>query len=269
VKACSLEKDFEMLPNGERTEIGEKGINLSGTCFFNFAHQIDNSKLCRRPTGDVECGNCLTISHLASQARVSLARAAYSKSDVVLLDDSLSALDAYVAQSIIDKCILTGPLAGRTRVLVTHGLHVLEKTDYIYIMDNGTIIEHGTYDVGNFLKSVTTMGLSDIILVQTLMESSVDFAHLIDEYGSHETIDKVTRKNTRKPTMHPKAAKRQNTLKPLIQSEERTTGSVPWVAYIKYFRFAGSVLWIPAIIILVLLSQTASGKCAHKGIRDS
>ena len=80
-----------------------------------------------------------------------MARAAYSKSDIVLLDDSLSALDAHVGQLIVKNCILTGPLAGRTRILVTHALHLLDKTDHIYVMDNGEIVEHGTYDVGNFL----------------------------------------------------------------------------------------------------------------------
>lgn len=86
-----------------------------------------------------------------------MARAAYSKSDVVLLDDSLSALDAYVGQSIVNNCILTGPLAGRTRILVTHGLHLLDRTDYIYVMDNGVIVEHGTYDVCNSLTSVVVV----------------------------------------------------------------------------------------------------------------
>jgi ATP-binding cassette subfamily C (CFTR/MRP) protein 1 len=81
------------------------------------------------------------------QARVSLARAAYSNSDVVLLDDPLSAVDAYVGKSILENCLLTGPLANRTRILVTHALHVLDKTDYIYVMDNGVIIEQGTYAV--------------------------------------------------------------------------------------------------------------------------
>jgi ABC-type bacteriocin/lantibiotic exporter with double-glycine peptidase domain len=88
-----------------------------------------------------------------------LARAAYSKSDVVLLDDSLSALDAYVGQSIVTNCILTGPLAGRTRILVTHSLHLLDKTDYIYIMDNGVIVEHGTYDVCNSLIYVVMVNV--------------------------------------------------------------------------------------------------------------
>ena len=78
-------------------------------------------------------------------------------SDVVLLDDTLSALDAYVGQSILNNCILTGPLAGRTRILVTHALNLLDKTDHIYVMDNGVIVEHGTYSVCNSLPSVVVV----------------------------------------------------------------------------------------------------------------
>ncbi|KAG6808725.1 hypothetical protein H0H92_003097 [Tricholoma furcatifolium] len=80
-------------------------------------------------------------------ARVSLARAAYLTCDIILLDDPLSAVDAYVGQAILGQCILNGPLANRTRILVTHALHVLERTDYIYVMDNSVISEQGTYDV--------------------------------------------------------------------------------------------------------------------------
>jgi ATP-binding cassette, subfamily C (CFTR/MRP), member 1 len=76
-----------------------------------------------------------------------LARAAYCPSDIVLLDDPLSAVDAYVGKAILDECILSGPLSTRTRVLVTHALHVLDKVDYIYVMDKGAIIEEGTFDV--------------------------------------------------------------------------------------------------------------------------
>jgi ATP-binding cassette, subfamily C (CFTR/MRP), member 1 len=90
------------------------------------------------------------------QARVSLARAAYSGSDIVLLDDSLSAVDAYVGKSILDNCLLSGPLAGKTRILVTHALHVLDRTDYIYVMDNGVIAEQGTYAVSCFLDVYPT-----------------------------------------------------------------------------------------------------------------
>ena len=67
----------------------------------------------------------------------------------MLLDDPLSAVDAYVGKSILENCLLAGPLADRTRILVTHALHVLDKTDYIYVMDDGIIIEQGTYEVSN------------------------------------------------------------------------------------------------------------------------
>ena len=113
VKACCLEPDLEMLPNGEETEIGEKGINLSG----------------------------------GQKARVSLARAAYSGADIVLMDDSLSAVDSYVGKKLLENCLLRGPLASKTRVLVTHALHVLDRTDYIYVMDEGKIVEQGTFAV--------------------------------------------------------------------------------------------------------------------------
>ena len=113
VKACCLEPDLEMLPNGEETEIGEKGINLSG----------------------------------GQKARVSLARAAYSGADIVLMDDSLSAVDSHVGKKLLDGCLLHGPLASKTRVLVTHALHVLDKTDYIYVMDEGRVVEQGKYAV--------------------------------------------------------------------------------------------------------------------------
>ena len=62
IKICELERDLDILPNGDLTEIGEKGINLSG----------------------------------GQKARISLARAVYANKDIYLLDDPISALDAAV-----------------------------------------------------------------------------------------------------------------------------------------------------------------------------
>jgi ATP-binding cassette, subfamily C (CFTR/MRP), member 1 len=56
-------------------------------------------------------------------------------------------VDAYVGKAILENCLLNGPLADKTRILVTHALHVLDKTDYIYVMEDGVIIEQGTYSV--------------------------------------------------------------------------------------------------------------------------
>ena len=78
---------------------------------------------------------------------MSLARAAYSDADIILMDDPLSAVDAHVGHAILENCFLDGPLAKKTRVLVTHALHVLSKVDFIYVIENGAIVEQGTYKV--------------------------------------------------------------------------------------------------------------------------
>ena len=63
------------------------------------------------------------------------------------MDDPLSAVDSYVGKEILENCILNGVMADRTRILVTHALHVLDKTDHILVVDNGEIKEQGTYEV--------------------------------------------------------------------------------------------------------------------------
>ena len=74
----------------------------------------------------------------------------------MLLDDPLSAVDAHVGEALLKDCLLNGPLAGKTRVLVTHALHVLARTDYIYLMDGGKIIEEGTFQVCYAIISFTS-----------------------------------------------------------------------------------------------------------------
>ncbi|KAF8066642.1 multidrug resistance-associated ABC transporter [Lyophyllum atratum] len=204
IKACHLDHDLEMLPHGERTEIGEKGINLSG----------------------------------GQKARVSLARAAYSGCDIVLLDDPLSAVDAYVGKGILDECLLAGPLSNRTRILVTHALHVLDKTDYIYVMEQGVITEQGTYE--------------------ELMKDSAVFSSLMEEYGSLEVKKGVVKlggaqEATAIVDLDQKAKKEVEAA--LMQAEERNTGAVSWDIYKKYMRYGGGIFWAPIILILLALNE--------------
>jgi ABC-type bacteriocin/lantibiotic exporter with double-glycine peptidase domain len=83
--------------------------------------------------------------------RVCIARAAYADSDIILLDDPLSAVDAHVADHLLQACILSGPPAHRTRILVTHNLNVLPHADLVVMMQSdgsvGRIIQQGTYKV--------------------------------------------------------------------------------------------------------------------------
>ncbi|KAI0746725.1 multidrug resistance-associated ABC transporter [Daedaleopsis nitida] len=211
IKACCLEPDLEMLPNGEETEIGEKGINLSG----------------------------------GQKARVSLARAAYSGAEIVLMDDSLSAVDSHVGKKLLDRCLLHGPLADKTRVLVTHALHVLDKTDYIYVMDEGAIVEQGTYaDLmvnGNMLSR--------------LMEEHGSMDKQEDDAEAHAAEEVQPGKPKRKGSLA--VAPVQKTTQALMQDEERLTGAVSSSVYTKYFRFAGGALVFPLLFIWVFLAQAS------------
>lgn len=63
--------------------------------------------------------------------------------ELYLLDDPLAAVDADVANHIMQKCIF-GVLKHKTRVLCTHRTEFLEKADALLLMDNGRIVKTGT-----------------------------------------------------------------------------------------------------------------------------
>jgi ABC-type multidrug transport system fused ATPase/permease subunit len=104
--ACALEKDIELLVDGDETEVGPKGVTLSG----------------------------------GQRWRVALARALYSRAGILVLDDVLSAVDAHVGRLIVDKA-LTGELArGRTRILATHHAElVLPQANYLIRLGTGNV----------------------------------------------------------------------------------------------------------------------------------
>ena len=107
---CELNQDLNSLAGGDLTEIGEKGVNLSG----------------------------------GQKARISLARAMYCDNDIFIMDDPISALDAHVGKNIMHNCII-GYLKGKTRILATHALQYTCFADRIYYMQNGEIKWQGTY----------------------------------------------------------------------------------------------------------------------------
>jgi ATP-binding cassette, subfamily C (CFTR/MRP), member 1 len=115
VDACALRPDLDMLPAGDQTEIGERGITVSG----------------------------------GQKQRLNIARAIYFDADIVLLDDPLSAVDAHVGRHIMDNAIC-GLLKDKCRILATHQLHVLYRCDRIIWMDNGRIKTIDTFN--NLMK---------------------------------------------------------------------------------------------------------------------
>ncbi|KAK0727269.1 ATP-binding cassette transporter protein YOR1-like protein [Lasiosphaeria miniovina] len=116
IRACALQPDLDMLPNHDLTEIGERGITISG----------------------------------GQKQRLNIARAIYFDADIVLMDDPLSAVDAHVGRHIFDNGIL-GLLKDKCRILATHQLWVLSRCDRIIWMEAGKIQAIDTFD--NLMKN--------------------------------------------------------------------------------------------------------------------
>ncbi|KAG3289518.1 ATP binding cassette subfamily C member 10 [Ictidomys tridecemlineatus] len=108
LEACALNEDLSILPAGDQTEVGEKGVTLSG----------------------------------GQRARIALARAVYQEKALYLLDDPLAAVDADVANHLLHKCIL-GVLSHTTRLLCTHRTEYLERADLVLLMEAGHLVRAG------------------------------------------------------------------------------------------------------------------------------
>lgn len=136
IHACALTEDFESLPDGDETQVGERGISLSG----------------------------------GQKARLTLARAVYARADIYLLDDVLSAVDQHVGRHIIDNVLgAKGLLASKTRILATNAIPVLMEAHFIGLLKDGKIIERGTYEqlmamkgeVANLIKTASSEEAND------------------------------------------------------------------------------------------------------------
>ncbi|CAE8627226.1 unnamed protein product, partial [Polarella glacialis] len=195
VKACALTDDLAQLPGGDLTEIGERGVNLSG----------------------------------GQKQRISLARAVYSRAQVVLLDDPLSAVDAHVGRHLMEQVIGSkGMLAGKTVIFVSHQLQYLAACQKIYMMDDGKITHSGSYEF------LTEAGHLDVEQVEE----------------SREIARQVSGEKDAKLAVEKKADG------VLVMAEEREEGELKW-SVLKAYIISGGVgafwVWLCAII----LQQTA------------
>lgn len=108
---ASLKRDLELFTHGDKTMIGEKGATLSG----------------------------------GQKARISFARSLYSDSDILLLDDLLSAVDVHVGKFILKESLLKF-CQEKTIILITHAIYYLKYVDKILIMEGGRIVEQGSFE---------------------------------------------------------------------------------------------------------------------------
>ncbi|XP_025322662.3 ATP-binding cassette sub-family C member 2 [Canis lupus dingo] len=261
LEACALLPDLEVLPGGDLAEIGEKGINLSG----------------------------------GQKQRISLARATYQNSDIYVLDDPLSAVDAHVGRHIFNKVLgPNGLLKGKTRLLVTHSIHFLPQVDEIVVLGNGTILEKGSYNTllakkGLFAKILKTFTKQtgpegeatvnedseeddDCGLMPSVEEIPEEVASLTmkRENSLHRTLSRSSRSRSRhqKSLRNSLKTRNVNTLKEeeepvkgqkLIKKEFIQTGKVKFSIYLKYLRAIGWYLIFLIIFAYVINSVAYIG----------
>ena len=110
IEVCALREDFQRLPGGDQTVVGERGEVLSG----------------------------------GQQARVSLARAVYADGDIYLLDDPLSAVDFKVGQHIFNKCI-KDLLGDKIVLFASHQQQHMENADQVIVLYKGRVLDKGRF----------------------------------------------------------------------------------------------------------------------------
>ncbi|KAH7913221.1 hypothetical protein BJ138DRAFT_1059515 [Hygrophoropsis aurantiaca] len=108
---CALERDLTLFEAGDQTEVGEKGLTLSG----------------------------------GQKARITLARAIYSSAQILLLDDILAALDVHTSKWIINKCLAGDLVQGRTVLMVTHNVAMASPIAHFMVsLGAGRVVSHGS-----------------------------------------------------------------------------------------------------------------------------
>ena len=111
IELADFKKDLEMLPDGLTTLVGEKGVALSG----------------------------------GQKQRISIARALIKNPEILILDDSLSAVDAKTEAKIIDN--IRTEREGKTTIITTHRLSAVQHADWIIVFEDGKVVEEGVHEV--------------------------------------------------------------------------------------------------------------------------
>lgn len=242
LRACALLQDFDAMPDGDETQVGEKGISLSG----------------------------------GQKARLTLARAVYARADIYLLDDPLSAVDSHVGRHIIDNVIgPRGLLAGKTRIMATNSIPVLQEANHIHLLVSGEFAESGSYSevmakkgaiyaIVRTLKDIREDDNSDEFTILGTGSSPSRTASDDDEVSDLLKVNKPRQMSLRRASAasfgkndRKRLLDVENTPKRTAQAKEFSEkGKVKWSVYGEYAK-ASNLFSVAIYIFLLLSAQTA------------
>ncbi|OQR84874.1 ATP-binding Cassette (ABC) Superfamily [Achlya hypogyna] len=222
VRVASLAADLHILPGGDLTEIGEKGINLSG----------------------------------GQRTRVAIARAVYQDADIYLLDDPLAAVDSHVGADIFKQCIQTA-LKGKLVVLVTNGLHFLKDCDDIVVLADGCIAEHGSYADLVADAAVNPVLAAMLVSIQTAPADGTTGVAT----GTTTVIDDGTPPERAPRTSNMVSATSSGDSGVLMSTEDRAVGYVPWSTYRAWISGCGGYGVAICVIVAFAVAQATQVAC--------
>ncbi|KAL0563070.1 hypothetical protein V5O48_019006 [Marasmius crinis-equi] len=232
LEACALIPDMEILEDGNESEIGERGVNLSG----------------------------------GQKARVSLARAVYSRASILFLDDVLSAVDAHTAHHLYHECLKGGLIKGRTVILVSHHVQLCAPgADYIVALDNGRVQfegKYGAFQASGVMKSLvhstaTVDDKGDVSEEQAVGSNTDDRSYP----GDSESTTVANANEDAAPSEI--KVKNKKPARKLVEEEARAVGRVDKEVWMAYFRACGRY-WYWTLFLLVFLLAALS-PVAEKG----
>ncbi|KAI9598139.1 hypothetical protein BDF19DRAFT_433612 [Syncephalis fuscata] len=237
IEACALTQDFEMLPGGDQTEIGEKGINLSG----------------------------------GQKARVSLA-SCLCMADIYLLDDTLSAVDSHVGRHIFNHVIgPKGLLKNRARIFVTHALQYVHDADQVMMLRDGRVVEFDSFDA--LMEQQGELEEEEALDAEAEAEAEIELnseslkealSRSVGGHSAHSDVDaEIPRRPLRKTITHETLKSLRRTSMASVDSEDgvmrQGNGRVSLDVYAAYFKSCS----IKNVILYGLLGlATQSGTIA-------
>ncbi|KHG27828.1 ABC transporter C family member 3 [Gossypium arboreum] len=213
LEACALNQDIEMWDNKDMSVVGERGMNLSG----------------------------------GQKQRIQLARAVYSDSDIYILDDPFSAVDAHTGTHLFKKC-LKGLLSEKTVIYATHQLEFLDAADLVLVMKDGLVVQSGKYEEliadsdGELVRQMNAHRKSldqmnppqddDSLIAKPCQISQIEVIE--EKYGDPLCFGKLFERS---------------------QEEETETGRVKWSVYSTFVTAAYKGALVPVVLLCQVLFQ--------------
>ncbi|RPB26876.1 hypothetical protein L211DRAFT_804498 [Terfezia boudieri ATCC MYA-4762] len=228
--ACSLERDLEILDAGDETEVGEKGISLSG----------------------------------GQKQRISLARALYSNSAYILLDDCLSAVDSHTAKWIFEYCIMGPLMVHRTCILVTHNTALcVPQASHVVVLDNGKVAMQGSP-----IAVISSGILGDSDLLKSAISNPVSRLHSAMPSRVPSFVD-LSEASTVRPigTVADANGQAKNKATKGASDETKSEGSVDWKVYRLYLQSMGP-WWFWVLVLLCFSIQQVGSVAGSIWIRE-